>query len=121
MAKTGRAMYTHVVMEAWQSVYRNPIRLRAGEIVNVERREVEPEWQGWVFCVDSRGIGGWVSETYLQLEGSQATALRDYEATELDVKVGERLVSRHQEFGWAWAENERGENGWVPLRNLRAL
>jgi hypothetical protein len=94
------------VIEAYVIAYANPLKLRAGDVVTVTRRETEPEWLGWV------------SETYLQIDGTSATVLRDYVATELAVCAGETVTAIQEEFGWAWVRNERALEGWVPNKNL---
>jgi RimJ/RimL family protein N-acetyltransferase len=108
-----------VVIDDWVVTYPNPIKLRAGDQVRIEKREADPEWAGWVFCVNEKNVGGWVSEKYLRTEGSIGTALRDYDATELAVKKGHIIKAHSEEFGWVWAENALGQQGWVPLRNLK--
>lgn len=63
------------VIESYQIAYPNPIKLKAGDTVSIEKWEPkDSEWAGWAFCVDQRGIKGWVSETYLRVEGNSATA-----------------------------------------------
>lgn len=110
-----------LVTESYETVYKNPIKLRVGESVKIEKREVEPEWRGWVYCIDSRNIGGWVSEKCLNESGSTAVVIKDYEATELDASVGEELKIYYEEFGWCWAQNSNGIKGWIPAKNLKIL
>jgi hypothetical protein len=106
------------VQTAYSVAYENPILIKAGDHVSIEKRETNPEWIGWVFCRTDRGVGGWVSERYLKITGSSAVALRDYEATELAVASGETVKSYFEEFGWYWCKNQHGKKGWVPAQNL---
>jgi ribosomal-protein-alanine N-acetyltransferase len=106
------------VAESYDVIYTNPIKLKTGERVSIEKWETNPEWAGWAFCVDQRGIKGWVSEKYLRVEGNSALVLREYDATELAVEAGESVRLQYEEFGWAWVENKKGNQGWVPLKNL---
>lgn len=106
------------VIESYEIAYPNPIKLVAGDSVTITKRETNPAWLGWFFCVDKFGIGGWVSETYLKIEGDTAVAIRDYDATELSVRTGQVVESLLEEFGWAWVQAEDGGQGWVPLQNL---
>jgi hypothetical protein len=107
--------------EKYEVAYANPIRLKTGDRVSITKRETNPEWIGWVFCIDTRGVGGWVSENYLQIETVHGIALRDYDATELTVEKSEVVELMHQEFGWAWVRNETKNEGWVPLKILEKL
>lgn len=109
------------VTESYETIYKNPIKLKVGESVKIEKRETNPDWLGWVYCVDSRGITGWVSEKYLQESGSAALVIKDYDATELTVITGEQLKIYYEEFGWCWSRNKEGIKGWVPRKNLRVL
>lgn len=106
------------LIESYQTVYPNPIKLKTGESVTIEKRETNPEWQGWVFCVDTRGIKGWVSEKYLNESESKTVVVKDYDATELTASFGEELKVYYEEFGWRWCKNKNGIKGWVPARNF---
>ena len=111
-------MKVYRVIENYEVCYPNPIVLKKGDIVTIEKWETNPDWLGWAFCVDIRGIKGWVSQKYLNAMGPSATAVADYEATELAVTAGEKVESEKEEFGWAWVKNSRGSKGWVPLKAL---
>lgn len=106
------------VSEDYSVAYPNPIKLAAGDRLQITKRETNPEWLGWVFCVREDGVGGWVSETYLSLDGDHAVALRAYDATELAVSKNELVEKLHEEFGWAWVRNAKSQEGWIPLQNL---
>jgi len=109
-----------MVQETYSVAYPNPIKLRIGESVCIEKWEPQnSEWAGWAFCVDCRGIKGWVSEKYLKVEGESAFVVQDYDATELDVTAGESVWVQREEFGWARVKNERGLQGWIPVKILR--
>lgn len=106
------------VAEPYKMAYPNPIKLKVGDPVLIEKWESNPEWAGWAFCVDKRGIKGWVSEKYLQVDGDSAIAIRDYDATEISAQSGEQVKIHFEEFGWAWIENSQGQQGWIPIKNL---
>jgi len=108
------------VTESYAIAYPNPIKLKEGELVKIEKWEPkDSDWAGWAFCVDQRGVKGWVSEKYLRVDGNSAVAICNYAATELSVQSGETVEVHHQEFGWAWVENANGGQGWVPLKVLK--
>lgn len=113
-------MKRYVAREDYAVCYPDPIILKKGDAVSIEKWETNPEWLGWAFCVDARGIKGWVSQKYLDVTGATAIATADYEATELAVSAGESLESSKEEFGWAWVRNSLGKEGWVPTEVLSA-
>jgi SH3-like domain-containing protein len=108
-------------IEKYEVVYTSPIKLKAGDEVAITKKETNPEWLGWVFCVDKSGASGWVSEKYLRIDGNSAQVVKNYDATELGVEKGESVRLLHEEFGWARVKNSEGKEGWVPLKNLRSM
>ena len=112
---------TAFVTESYETVYKDPIKLRTGESVKIDKRETNPDWLGWVYCIDSRGIAGWVSEKYLNESGKTAIAIKDYDATELTASAGEQLKIYYEEFGWCWSRNNVGAMGWIPSKNLKVI
>lgn len=102
----------------YQVAYPNPIKLKVGDRVRITKRETNPDWLGWVFCVREDNIGGWVSEKYLEISNDVAVVVKDYDATELAVVSGEIVEKRYEEFGWAWVRNREMKEGWVPLSHL---
>ncbi len=104
------------VMHDHRAVYPEPVIIQAGDELIVGHRE--DSWSGWVWCTNRMGQSRWVPESYIERKGDVCVALRHYEATELTVKAGEKLIVDQEESGWAWCTNERGESGWVPEENL---
>src|SRR2546425_10714280 len=77
--------------------YPDPIRVAAGEGVNVGREDAE--FPGWKWC---KGLGGresWVPAELLSGEGAQATLVHDYSARELEVRAGEEGVVEERRHG----------------------
>lgn len=103
---------TAFVIKPYKTNYKNPLKLKAGECVKIEKKETEPDWRGWVFCVDSRGIYGWISERCLDRSGDTAVVVKDYDGTE-------KIKVYFEECGWAWCRNQRKMRGWVPTKNLK--
>lgn len=110
------------VTEKYEIAYKNPIKIKAGEKVTIEKRETQPEWLGWVFCCDQSGVKGWVSETYLQEHGDgSATALKNYDASELTAEAGDTIKCYYEEFGWCWCQKKQNSQisyGWIPKKIL---
>ena len=105
------------VIEDYDSDYTKPLVIAKGEILSIG--EKESDWSGWIWCTNKFGKSRWVPENYLEIHGSTCKAKQDYEATELCVKIGERLIAEKEEADWIWATNERGKSGWVPLRCVK--
>jgi hypothetical protein len=59
-----------------------------------------------------------VPEDWVETEGQFCVLERPYTATELSVEEGETVTVLLVESGWAWATNESGQSGWVPLEYL---
>lgn len=105
-----------VVTKAHQSNYPNPLKISKGTVVAIERRETE--WDGWLWGI-TQNNQGWIPESYLQVDGERAEFLKDYDATELNVAVGEKLSVLYELNGWHWCEKENGEAGWIPGECLK--
>ncbi|MCJ7622250.1 MAG: SH3 domain-containing protein [Anaerolineaceae bacterium] len=100
------------VTHAHRGSAQESILMAAGDCLQIENRETD--MQGWLWCMDQKGIGSWVPEAYLQVEGDTGISRCDYDAVELTVEVGEMLKVIEEESGWVWCENTAGKQGWVP-------
>lgn len=120
LTRVWRAIGPHrrEVRTAYECVYKNPLKLRTGDLVRIEKREVEPEWLGWVFGVDAHGVGGWLPAKYLAESPTEARLTRDYDATELTVSPGDHVTVYFTESGWCWCRDTAGHRGWVPANVL---
>lgn len=98
-----------------------PLVAKKGDVV--EGLERETEWEGWLCCRDNSGTHGWVPKTYLDpaSESGQLQFLQDYNARELTIDAGQEVIVLDEESGWAWVRTTLGEEGWIPLENLRDL
>lgn len=101
------------VIQAYQAPYTDPIRASAGEEVSVDRARTT-QIPGWLWCTNARGKSGWVPAAYLDQRGDTARLLCDYDALELTIQVGDRLICHKEESGFWWVTNQAGQNGWVP-------
>ena len=117
-------IYEAVVSAAWKAENANPPAGRAGEQLEatdrVEDWRETPGWT-WRWCRDSQGREGWVAEALLVVNGTGATLREDYDARELTVAVGARLVVECELAGWALCHTADGARGWVPLECLTPL
>jgi diadenosine tetraphosphate (Ap4A) HIT family hydrolase len=104
------------VIADYRSAFPDPLIIQPGEELWAGERD--PRWSGWVWCRNREGHSGWVPEAYICKKGSTYRASRYYDATELTVKTGERLIVEGQESEWLWCQDERGKRGWVPSENV---
>ncbi len=108
---------TVVAREPHEIPPREPLSLRAGDVVTVHRRD--DEWPAFVFVECEHG-SGWVPSRRLSAGAGSATVLVPYDTTELPTRAGDRLevLERDDESGWLWCRNAAGREGWVPVRTL---
>ena len=111
-------MRTAKVIKKHSSEFVTPLVMKTDEILEGEKRETE--WEGWIYCRNTAGIFGWVPEPFLKKlpEAKEYVALRDYNAFELPVEVGQDLVILEEVSSWAWVRTTDYQEGWVPLENL---
>ena len=106
-----------IVGEAYAAQYGDPIALRQGDVVRVERADAE--FTEWLWCRGPDEKEGWVHCSFLSQPCDRAVALANYSAKELTVAVGERGRMIRVLDGWAFVELGGGRIGWVPERVLR--
>jgi hypothetical protein len=104
------------VTAAYFRAYDDPLVMKAGDTLWVQRED--EEGPGWWWCVHPDGRSGWVYDTFFRREETRGIALRDYSALELTVEEGEDLTLGEFAGSWYWATNTRGESGWVPATNV---
>ncbi|MCE1252946.1 MAG: hypothetical protein LWX83_05285 [Anaerolineae bacterium] len=101
---------------AYQAVYAQPIQMRAGDSL-VPGRE-DTQYPGWIWCSHPSGRSGWTPLAYISIHGATATALTDYDASELTAAAGEVLTLLSLLNGWYWAEKTDGSAGWIPAEHV---
>jgi len=117
--------HTVSVVKAYTSAHPIPLVLRAGDTLDFDpddKRNSERhknKWPEWLWCTAKDGTKGWVPENYLRVEGNTYVLLRDYNATELTVSEGEKLLVQFEESGWLWCRTAQGLVGWVPKENIK--
>ena len=91
----------------------SPLRLRAGEIVDLG--DEDKGWAGWVWVTTSEKRGTYLPVSVLERTGEQqARVQEDFEAVDLSLKKGELVRVVREVNGWSWCRNEAGAEGWVP-------
>ena len=107
------------VVTDYRSPYPDSITFRKDEKVAIGQEfKDDPEWEGWIWCIGCDAKQAWVPKQYLNFDGATGTFKRDYDAKELSVKVGERVVVHDIVNGFGMAEKANGQRGWVPLKHM---
>ena len=105
-----RVMRSHVTNDP------DPVRFVTGEVLSIGHHD--QQWRSFVWCTDQSGHAGWVPDSHIEMTGArEATALRDYDATELTVSKGEVLDVLEEAGGWLRCRTSSGREGWVPGDN----
>lgn len=104
------------LLRDYRTQYHDPVRFVRGDAVQAAQRDTE--WPEFLWATDAGGRSGWVHQDYLDGDRGKVSAVRDYSARELDAAAGEAVRLIEQAGGWWWVENERGEQGWLPARDL---
>jgi Variant SH3 domain len=99
----------------------NPVRFRQGDTLGVGHHD--QVWKEYVWATDQAGRSGWAPDSYLEMnpDGDQATALRDYDSTELTVGRKEILDVLDEVGGWYLCRTQSGQSGWVPSTSVEPV
>jgi SH3-like domain-containing protein len=101
-----------LIREAYTAQYGDPIALRQGDPVQVQRADTE--FTEWLWCRGPDGKEGWVHRSFLSQSSGRAIAVSDYSAREITVAAGEQARMIRVLDGWAFVELDGRGVGWVP-------
>jgi hypothetical protein len=108
------------VVTDYRSPYPNSIAFRKDEKVAIGQEfKGDPAWEKWVWCTGANDKQAWVPQQYLNIDGGTGTLKKDYDAKELSVKVGERVIVHNIVNGFGMAEKTNGMRGWVALKHMK--
>jgi hypothetical protein len=98
---------------------REPIRLAAGDQVEVGERDTE--WPEFVFVTAAAG-SGWVPARLVSSALGRATMLEPYNTRELATAIGDDLdvIEEDTLGGWLWCRARSGDEGWIPIKTTVA-
>ena len=108
------------VIKSHNSEYPDVMIFNKGECIHGEAKE--SPWKGWLWCSNNEKIYRWVPKSYIKLVDDNTNSyifLKDYNAKELSVAKGEEIMVFYEESEWVWVRNHKGEEGWVPLENIK--
>lgn len=104
--------------------YEHPIAFDAGARLTVTRND--DEWPDFHWCETPDGAEGWTLRSAFELDDGQslealpatAVAVADYDARELALNPGEKLLVGDDHGGWRWCYSAKGDAGWVRKADL---
>ncbi|AHM04108.1 hypothetical protein roselon_01741 [Roseibacterium elongatum DSM 19469] len=70
----------------------------------------DPENPGWRWCVNEKGLGGWLPEGWV-VDGRAKGA---FDTTEATVAPGTRVTLVRAHAGWWFCRLGDGRHGWLP-------
>ncbi len=108
------------VIKAYKRSDDDAMQVTQGEVMSVTKPELWDDHHPWLWCVTASGKEGWMPESFVEVNREQGIALRDYNAIELTVKIGDDLIIFDEVGGWYWVQNTRHKYGWVPIECVAA-
>lgn len=108
------------VMAAYRPQYSDPIAVEAGESVRFVDRPDDSEYPGWKWAVAGDSRAGWVPRDWFRESAAGTKATRAYNARELAVRPGDRVIAGEHFGGWALSIRDDGAVGWIPQSVLAA-
>jgi hypothetical protein len=102
------------VIKSHQPEVNKPWVAAAGEEVRYERKPTK--YSGWLWCTNHEGQSAWAPERWVIIISSEHVRfIRDYNASELAVDIGQIVEGDIIESGWVFVSSENGKSGWIPL------
>lgn len=116
-------MITYRAVKNYDEAPENPIRLSAGETVEIkEESDPSGEWPNWLFCKGDCKEG-WVPKQIIEASGEKGIVREHYDASEFNLVPGDIIVAEKELNGWVWGtkQNEPDRYGWAPLNCLERI
>lgn len=107
-------MKNALVIKEHKNEFPLPLIVRKGEILQVKQKKTAQE--GWVWCINKEGLVAWIPKNYLKRTQTLGfyEVLQDYDSTELNVKIGDKIIILKEESNWVWIVTEGNKKGWIP-------
>lgn len=114
LLKTSQLAGTRVtISKAHQNPFDYPFDFYNGMPIEVIKADdTNPCWKK---CRLADGTEGWAPRTALQKTSNGWRTIQNYSSLEMDVEIGENVTIFEELFGWAWAEKDTHEHGWIPI------
>ena len=104
------------ILKSYQTKYKNPLILKAGDVVTLGEEEKKEKWKGWIRALTDENEG-WIPLQIIIIseDGKTGTVTEYYSAKEIDVNEGDSITLIKKLNGWSWIKLEStGEEGWIP-------
>ncbi|MCB2113452.1 MAG: hypothetical protein KDD85_07870 [Parvularculaceae bacterium] len=108
-----------VAVEDYRPANNDPIAVAAGEIVTPDATR-KSDLFGWIWCAGPDGREGWAPLQWIDRTRTPWRMKRDFDARELTLKIGDRLVLLYGESGFAMARGPDGKQGWAAMGLLQS-
>lgn len=107
------------VIKEYNDSPENPIELKKDEVLEfIEESNPSGDWPNWIYCKGHNKVG-WVPKQILKIKDKQVIVLKDYIATEHNLKLNEIVIQDYELNGWIWSYKEDSKvYGWAPLNCL---
>jgi hypothetical protein len=104
-----------VVWAPYERPYPDPISLTAGDCVLIDSEKTKKtDILGWSWCTGPDRRQGWVPNGWITHEAGAAQIVRDFNALEITITVGDRVTLHYGESGFVFVTHQDGSSGWVP-------
>jgi len=106
----------YTLIQERKTDYPNPLKLKTGENVIIGINSNCTPWENWIKC-KTKSNEGWIPIQIIEkITEKRGVIIKDYDATELEIKVNDIFESEYELNGWHWGFIENGERkyGWVP-------
>ena len=110
-------------LKKYNSAPDNPIEITKGEeLLIFEESDPHGDWPNWLFC-KGENKEGWVPKQIITIEGSKGISSENYTAIEMNLTLGDVIISSRELNGWIWGtkENEPDLFSWAPLDCLEVI
>ena len=115
-------MGTYRCIKEYRSPYPDSIAFIKGERVLIgEEYEGDPDWIDWIRCQAPDRREAWIPKSYLVINGDEGSLVRDHDALELSLSIGDVVEISEIVKGFGLAEKNDGRRGWAPMNHLEAI
>lgn len=117
-------MREYIVTKEREAETKCPIQLTKGERVKCgEISDDNGDWAGWIYCTGD-DKEGWVPRNIIEIDAAEGfdegIILEDYDATEFDLIIGDRIAAEKTLNGWVYGykNGDSTVKAWAPLNHL---
>ena len=90
-----------------------------GEAITLGKED--HEMPKWFWCKNKDGLGAWIPETHIEIEGKTAVFNQPYNSQEHNAKPEEIVQYLGESLGWIECLNSEWKYGWIPTPKLKKM